>query len=70
MNMSARVLLLVSSGCFVIPFILSAGLGYVTPLTDMAGLPTTVGAATWMLGMVGSWVGVITFVLGILNWNK
>ncbi len=70
MHLSAKNLLLISSLSFTIPFLVWFATGFlVSPSTSEETLLTFSAWHGW-LSTIGTWLGLATLVLGIVNWKK
>ena len=73
MHLTAKNLLLISSLCYVVPFVLGFLMyNFIFVPTEpipVEEFPAHVDAVDF-LSVAGGWVGFVAFVLALINWKK
>ena len=75
MNITSKMLLLISAAAYSIPFVLLGLVNILFPY-DMVyevGVEYPIRAVDqwlWMITDIGNWTGLVTFILGVLSWKK
>lgn len=69
MHLTAKNLLFVSALCYVVPFALTTIVFAVAP-PNYEAAPSALEITIGMMSMIGAWIGLIAFVLALVNWKK